>query len=120
MSNFTKFFLMSLFVLLTAATQVMGQSKTITGEVVDAKNEGMPGVNVQVKGKTSGSITDVNGHFSISVPDSKATLLFKFIGYADQEIKVGNQSHIKVVLQENTQSLDEVVVVAYVRHVKRI
>ena len=92
---------------------MMGQQKTITGRVVDALNEGMPGVNVQVKGTTSGTITNIDGDFSISVPNTKSVLVFTFIGYVKQEVAVGNQTKLNIQMKDDTQSLDEVVVVAY-------
>lgn len=95
------------------AGQMMGQQKTITGRVVDALNEGMPGVNVQVKGTTSGTITNIDGDFSISVPNTKSVLVFTFIGYVKQEVAVGNQTKLNIQMKDDTQSLDEVVVVAY-------
>ena len=98
---------------------MMGQQKTITGRVVDALNEGMPGVNVQVKGTTNGTITNIDGKFSISVPNSKSVLVFTFIGYSKQEIVVGNQTKINVQLKEDAQNLDEVVVVGYGSQSKR-
>lgn len=58
----------------------MGQQKTITGRVVDALNEGMPGVNVQVKGTTSGTITNIVAIFQFQVPNTKSVLVFYFIG----------------------------------------
>ena len=74
MKNLLKVFLMCFITLFAFAGQIMGQQKTITGRVVDALNEGMPGVNVQVKGTTSGTITNIDGDFSISVPNTKSVL----------------------------------------------
>ena len=76
MKNLLKVFLMCFITLFAFAGQMMGQQKTITGRVVDALNEGMPGVNVQVKGTTSGTITNIDGDFSISVPNTKSVLVF--------------------------------------------
>lgn len=78
MKNLLKVFLMCFITLFAFAGQMMGQQKTITGRVVDALNEGMPGVNVQVKGTTSGTITNIDGDFSISVPNTKSVLVFYF------------------------------------------
>ena len=102
------------YVILLFAGQNNGDNKkTITGRVVDALNEGMPGVNVQVKGTTSGTITNIDGDFSISVPNTKSVLVFTFIGYVKQEVAVGNQTKLNIQMKDDTQSLDEVVVVAY-------
>lgn len=113
MKNQLKVFLVCFISLFTFAGQMMGQQKAITGKVVDTLNEGMPGVNVQVKGTTSGTITDIDGNFSISVPNTKSVLVFTFIGYVKQEIPVGNQTKLNIQMKDDTQSLDEVVVVAY-------
>ena len=113
MKNLLKVFLLCFIALFAFAAQSMGQGKTITGQVVDALNESMPGVNVQVKGTTNGTITNIDGKFSISVPNSKSVLIFTFIGYSKQEIVVGNQAKINVQLKEDAQNLDEVVVVGY-------
>lgn len=99
--------LLSLFTVFNAyAQQVM-----VTGQVTDETNFGMPGVNVQVKGTTIGVITDMDGNYSIEVPNSKSVLVFSFIGYTTQEIAVKNQKKIDVLLKEDTQTLEEVVVV---------
>ena len=113
MKNLLKVFLMCFITLFAFAGQMMGQQKTITGRVVDALNEGMPGVNVQVKGTTSGTITNIDGDFSISVPNTKSVLVFTFIGYVKQEVAVGNQTKLNIQMKDDTQSLDEVVVVGY-------
>ena len=99
MKNLLKVFLLCFIALFAFAAQSMGQGKTITGQVVDALNESMPGVNVQVKGTTNGTITNIDGKFSISVPNSKSVLIFTFIGYSKQEIVVGNQAKINVQLK---------------------
>lgn len=111
MKNLSQVFLVFFFLMF--ANQVLAQQKTISGRVTDNLAEGMPGVNVQVKGTSTGTITDLNGNYSISVPDSKSTLLFTFIGYISQNIIVGNQTKMNVQLAEDAQALDEVVVVGY-------
>lgn len=102
---------MFFFSMLSAAT--FAQQKNITGKVTDVTKEGMPGVNVQIKGLAQGTITDFDGNYSITVPDSKAVLVFSFIGYTSREVPVGNKTVVNVNLEEDTQALDEVVVVAY-------
>lgn len=111
MKNLLQVFLVFLFCMF--ANQALAQQKTISGKVTDNLNEGMPGVNVQVKGTTTGTITDLDGNFSISVPGPKAVIAFSFIGYLPQEVIVGSQTKINVQLNEDTQTLDEVVVVGY-------
>ncbi|EJW91483.1 TonB-dependent receptor plug [gut metagenome] len=110
--KFLHAFLVCLFCLL-AIPEGFAQQLTVTGKVIDATEEGMPGVNVQVKGTTTGTITDFDGNYSIQVPNAKATLVFSFIGYNTQEVAVGGKTVVNVVLKEDTQTLDEVVVVAY-------
>lgn len=85
----------------------------ITGTVTDENGDKMPGVGIGVKGTTRGSRTDINGNFSISVPDNKAVLVFSFIGYQTQEIAVANQSTLNVSLKPTDKALDEIVVVGY-------
>lgn len=89
------------------------QSITVKGQVVDATNLGLPGVNVVVKGTTNGTITDFDGNYSLPVNDAKATLVLSYMGFLSQEIKVNNQTLINVVLKEDSKTLDEVVVVGY-------
>ncbi|SDK98947.1 TonB-linked outer membrane protein, SusC/RagA family [Catalinimonas alkaloidigena] len=87
-------------------------ARTISGRVIDAAGEGIPGVNIVEKGTSNGTITDVQGSFTLSVSDD-ATLVFSAVGYNPQEIAVGNQSVINLTLEENVQALSEVVVVGY-------
>ena len=87
--------------------------RTITGLVTDEKGETLPGVSVVVKGSTLGTTTDGNGSYRISVPEQSVTLVFSFVGYANQEILVGNQTTVNLSLVPDDKSLDEVVVVGY-------
>lgn len=93
--------------------QVRGLEKSITGKVSDEKGEGLPGVNVVLKGTQVGTSTDVEGHFTISVPDQQATLIFSFVGYVSQEIVLGNQSILNIALEADDKALEEVVVIGY-------
>ncbi len=85
----------------------------VTGTVTDSKGEKLIGVNVTVKGTTTGTLTDIQGHYSIPVPNSQAILLFSFIGYTSQEVTVGDKKEINVTLEEDVKLLEEVVVVGY-------
>ncbi|EOR93052.1 TonB-dependent receptor [Arcticibacter svalbardensis MN12-7] len=85
----------------------------ITGVVTDEKGESLPGVSIKVKGTTNGTITDLNGKFSIAVEDAKASLVFAYIGYVTREIAVGNQVALKISLQPDSKILNDVVVVGY-------
>lgn len=84
----------------------------VTGKVIDAMGE-LPGVSVVIKGTSNGTITDLMGQFTLSDVKSTDVLVFSFIGYKTQEITVGNQKNISVTMEEDTQTLDEVVVVGY-------
>ncbi|MEJ1237566.1 TonB-dependent receptor [Chryseolinea sp. T2] len=86
---------------------------TVSGVVNDEQNQPIPGVNILVKGTTSGTTTDVNGKFSLDVPEENSTLVFSFIGYASQEVAVAGQTNLTVTLIQDVQSLQEVVVVGY-------
>ncbi len=106
-------FLTCLLCLTTTAAAYAQQPVKVTGKVIDSTNEGVPGVNVSVKGGSLGTITDIDGNYKIDVPNSKSVLVFSFIGYETQEIAVGNKTVINVTMKDDTQLLDEVVVVGY-------
>lgn len=103
-------FIASLFI----STQTFAQNgRIVTGTVTSAEdNSTIPGVSVAITGTTIGTITDVNGKYSIKVPDNNAVLHFSFIGYETQEIPVGDKTTIDVKLQPTIQNIDEVVVTA--------
>jgi TonB-dependent starch-binding outer membrane protein SusC len=92
----------------------------ISGKVLDA-NDGssLPGATVLVKGTSSGSITDLDGDFEIEVPSKESILVFKFIGYVEQEITVGDRSDMLVRLTPSLTNLDEVVVTGFGTQIKR-
>ena len=85
---------------------------TITGRIVDDKGQGLPGVNVIVKGTTNGTQTDVDGRYSIKAADN-ATLIFTFVGYLAREEGVNGRTAINVSLAPDAKALEEVVVVGY-------
>jgi TonB-linked SusC/RagA family outer membrane protein len=90
------------------------QQQTITGIVTDAiTGDPMPGVNIVVKGTTNGTTTNIDGSFSLSVPDKNATLIVSFIGYVSQEVPLEGRAKINVKLNVETKDLDEVIVVGY-------
>lgn len=99
-----------LVMFLLSSTLAFAQNK-VTGTVTDKTGAPLPGVNVLEKGTTNGSITDVDGKYSINVEKGK-TLMFSYIGFTTREIVV-NQNVINVALQEDLQALDEVVVIGY-------
>lgn len=111
--NTLKWLLFALFVLMNIGGSVAQVGKvSITGVVVDELGEPMVGVNVVVKGTTNGTVTDLDGKYSVSVStNEKAIFVYSFIGYKSQEILVGNQRQINVKLMPDQEMLDEVVVI---------
>ncbi|MCG9793086.1 SusC/RagA family TonB-linked outer membrane protein [Flavobacterium algicola] len=96
-----------------ASTTLIEQNKVITGTVIsEDDNMGIPGVNVSVKGGKAGTVTDIDGKYSISVP-ANATLVFTYMGFTTQEIKVGSNSSINTTLKSDKNILDEVIVVGF-------
>ena len=93
------------------SSQSTQQAKTITGKVVDVAGEPIIGASVLVKGSSTGSVTDIDGKFSVEAPVG-STLVVSFVGYATEEVKVGTASDYTVTLKDDTQSLSEVVVTA--------
>ena len=89
------------------------QTKTITGTIVDNTKEPLIGVNIVVKGTSTGTVTDIDGKFSLPITETNAVLVISYIGYKSQEIKVGNQSSLNVTLEAETLGLEEIVVVGY-------
>ena len=100
------------FLLLLSHSAVMAQT-TVRGTVTDETDAGLPGATIILKGTSQGTTSDVEGNFSIQVPDQNAVLVISFIGYESQEIPVANQSIINVKLNPSTESLEEVIVVGY-------
>jgi len=96
---------------LSAFAQVSAQQVTVRGKVVDDKGVTLPGVSIKLKGATSGTVSDAQGTYSISVPRN-ATLIFSFIGFVTQEADVNNRTTIDISLVPSAESLEEVVVTA--------
>lgn len=86
---------------------------TVSGRVTDEKGDALPGVSILVKGTQRGIVTDINGNFSIDVPDADAVLVFSFVGYITRETAVANQVKLDIVLEVDEKALDEIVVVGY-------
>lgn len=100
-------------IILSTETKALQQGgKKITGMVVDQSRMPVIGANVVVKGSTNGTITDVDGKFSLVVPEN-AVLQLTYIGYYPLEVQIGKNSDLQITMKEDTQSLDEVVVVGY-------
>ncbi len=94
-------------------TTYQQNDRTITGMVVDSENNPLIGVSVVIVGTSVGGITDIDGNYSLNVPQASTQLRFSYIGFSDQVININNRSVINVVLQEDNQLLDEVLVVGY-------
>lgn len=102
-----------------AEMNIVQQNKKVTGVVVDTNGYPIIGANVVVKGTTNGNITDIDGKFALeNVPDN-AILLISYIGYKSQEISVKNQTALNITLIEDSETLDEVIVVGYGSSVKK-
>ena len=91
----------------------IAQQRNVTGTIGNNSGETLPGVNILIKGTNSGTVTDVDGNFTISVPSEDITLVISSIGYVTQEVPVAGRSIINVTLAEDVQNLEEVVVVGY-------
>ncbi len=93
--------------------RIMMQETTITGRVISSEdNEGLPGVNVVVKGTSQGTVTDVEGNYKIDIPNETSVLSFSSVGFVDEEIIVGNQTIINISMVADISQLSEIVVTA--------
>ncbi|WP_353138164.1 TonB-dependent receptor [Pseudopedobacter sp.] len=113
-----KLCLLTALALFVSIGETFAQIK-VTGVVKESKGEPLPGVAVQVKGGQTGTQTNIDGQFSITVPNSDAVLVFSYIGFLGKEVKVGAQTAVNVMLIENANDLDEVVVIGYGGQVKK-
>ncbi|MEP6681809.1 MAG: SusC/RagA family TonB-linked outer membrane protein [Parafilimonas sp.] len=101
-----------LFALLLVSAITFAQS-TLSGKVSNEKGEGLPAVTITAKGTASSTVTDNDGNFSLTVPQAVKFIIVSSVGFSDQEISVQGKASVNVVLQENVQSLNDVVVVGY-------
>lgn len=92
---------------------VQQQRRKVTGQVLDVMKEPVIGASVIIAGTATGCITDIDGNFSLDVADANVRLQISYIGYKPQAVAVGDKASIKITLQEDTRTLDEVVVVGY-------
>ena len=106
------FFVAALFALLYCAPG-FAQKTSVHGTVTDPNGEPLAGVNIMVKGTTTGTMSDPDGKYSLDVPGPASVLEFSFVGFKSQDVTVGNQAVINVTLLADTESLDEVVFVGY-------
>ncbi|WP_285057658.1 SusC/RagA family TonB-linked outer membrane protein [Pedobacter ginsengisoli] len=102
-----------LIVLLLAGSFAFGQSVQVTGTVRDGSGDGIPGVGITVKDAKASAVTDINGKFTIAVPNSQSVLVFTYIGFATYETAVAGRKVVDVQLKESLTDLNEVVVVGY-------
>lgn len=106
----------TLIILLLCMTQAISQTtpRTVEGTIVDqAENLPLPGVSVLEKGTTNGTVTDLDGKFTLTLRTANPILVLSFVGFDTQELNVGNQNNFEIVLREDVSQLDEVVVVGY-------
>ncbi|MCU0472233.1 MAG: carboxypeptidase-like regulatory domain-containing protein [Bacteroidales bacterium] len=89
------------------------QERKISGKVLDQSGIPLPGVSVVIKGTNSGALTDINGNFSLSVPDGAKTVSFSFVGMNPQDLEIGTQSVFNITMEESSIGLEEVVVIGY-------
>lgn len=106
--------LLSLALVLVAVISLKAQSRTVTGTVTSEEEpQGIPGVNVSVRGTMVGTITDIDGSYSLTVPEGSDVLVYSFVGFLTQEKTIGNQNQLDVFLEPDVKTLGEVVVVGY-------
>ncbi|HWJ29701.1 MAG TPA: SusC/RagA family TonB-linked outer membrane protein, partial [Flavisolibacter sp.] len=106
--------LLGLILVLFFSVSLFAQQRTVSGKVSDQEgNQPMGGVSINVKGTTINTVTNAEGKFSINVPSDKSVLLFTYVGYGTEEVKVGNLSTINVTLSSTNKKMDEVVVIGY-------
>jgi TonB-linked SusC/RagA family outer membrane protein len=107
---FKNFFL---FALVLFSHKMVGQNQNVVGTITDSQNTALPGVSIVEKGTSNGVSSDFDGKYTINVSGPSAVLVFSSIGFAEQEIRVGQSSKINILLAEDSAVLDEVVVVGY-------
>lgn len=105
--------LLTLFLLNIASFYATAQQTNVTGTVTDVQGVPIPGVNIVQKGTTNGVVSDFDGNYTINLNDGSDILIFTYIGYRSTEEEVGSKTIVNVTLSEDTQALDEVVVIGY-------
>lgn len=115
-----KFLLLSFAAFLLTSSELWAQERTITGTITSKDDgTGLPGVNVIIKGSTIGTVTDVDGRYTLAVPSPGTILTYSFIGLKTQEIEVGEKTTIDVPMEQDVTQLSEIVVVGYGTQDKR-
>ncbi len=105
--------LMLLLGVFALCTQILAQNRTITGRVTDSQGNGLPNVSIQIKGTNTGTVSAMDGSYSLSVSPSATTLVFSSVDRTSQEVAIGSRTTINATLAATNQSLQEVVVVGY-------
>ena len=103
-----------LLLMLMLGLELQAQRLQVKGIILDSNGESVIGASIVLKGNTAvGTISDLNGNFTLSVPNENATLVVSFIGMKSQEVKANSKKLLRVVLEDDSQQLDEVIVVGY-------
>ncbi|RNI28470.1 TonB-dependent receptor [Rufibacter immobilis] len=105
--------LLVLPIVFIAAIGAAAQSVTVKGRVTDEKGESLPGVTVLLKGTTTASATDVDGNFTLNVPNGAGTLVFSYIGFLSKEVPLNGRTTMNAALASDAKAIDEVVVIGY-------
>src|SRR5690606_23455945 len=114
MKSINQFILLGLLLFCSSSWVNAQNSRSIQGTVIEkSTNEAIPGASVQIQGTTVGTVTDLNGQFTLDVTTEDPVLVVSFIGFATQEIPVGNSNNYTVYLESELSNLQEVVVVGY-------
>lgn len=111
-SSMQRVLLLALLFVCLVPLSSLAQTIQLTGTVIDTKGESLIGASIQEKGTTNGCITDFDGNFTLNVAP-QATLIISYMGYVTQEIALNGQRNLKVTMKEDTEMLDEVIVVGY-------
>ncbi|MFP4089420.1 MAG: SusC/RagA family TonB-linked outer membrane protein [Cyclobacteriaceae bacterium] len=106
--------LLAMLISVLTSSMLYAQERSVSGKITDGEtNEPLPGVNILVKGTTTGTVTDIDGNYRITVPQEATTLILTSIGYTREEVNIGTQNVINVTLLPDIQSLSEVIVTGY-------
>jgi TonB-dependent starch-binding outer membrane protein SusC len=119
MSKFYRSLLAASMLLFLGSSLVLAQGRTVTGTVTDETGDPLPGVNIVIKGTSTGATTDNAGGFTITIPSDNATLAFSFVGYATSEVVVGSRTVINVQMTMDVRTLSELVVTGYATQQKK-
>ena len=113
MLHLSVFFMTLSLLIVTTGNSFAQQQKSVSGKVTDSSGVSLPGVNISVKGTVIGTVTGLDGKYTLEVPDGNAILEFSFIGYNTESLSLQGQSTLDVMLVPDVKSLDEVVVIGY-------